>query len=93
MAGLSIEGLTGCGEGMSFRICIQIGGIPIILSAGDRGFSVPQIVGRVFLTNLALAGLALLTVARHDAVVAAAALAIGAALVAWLILGFARGRR
>jgi UDP-N-acetylmuramyl pentapeptide phosphotransferase/UDP-N-acetylglucosamine-1-phosphate transferase len=61
--------------------------------ACDRGLSVGEVVGRVFLTNLALAGLALLTVSRHDAVLAAAALAVGAALVAWLILGFARGRQ
>jgi UDP-N-acetylmuramyl pentapeptide phosphotransferase/UDP-N-acetylglucosamine-1-phosphate transferase len=61
--------------------------------AGDRGLSVREIVGRVFLTNLALAALALLTVAKHDAIVTGAALAGGAALVAWLILGFARGRR
>ena len=42
--------------------------------AGDRGYSVPDIVGRVFLTNLALAGLAFLTAAKHDPVVIMASL-------------------
>jgi UDP-N-acetylmuramyl pentapeptide phosphotransferase/UDP-N-acetylglucosamine-1-phosphate transferase len=58
--------------------------------ACDLGFSVPDIVGRVFLTNLALAGLALLTVAKHDPVVVVVALLVGAALVAWLLASFAR---
>jgi hypothetical protein len=57
------------------------------------GFSVPDIVTRVFLTNLALAGLAWLTVAKHDPVVIAASLAIGAALVVWLLASFARRKR
>jgi len=61
--------------------------------AGDLGFTVPEIVGRVFLTNLALAGLALLTIAKHDPVVIAAALLIGTALVAWLLASFARKKR
>ncbi len=61
--------------------------------AGDLGFSVPEIVGRVFLTNLALGALALVTVARHDPVLTGGALALGAALVAWLLLSFARRRR
>ncbi len=58
--------------------------------ACDLGFTVPAIVGRVFLTNLALAGLAFLTVARHDPLVITASLLIGAALVAWLLASFAR---
>jgi UDP-N-acetylmuramyl pentapeptide phosphotransferase/UDP-N-acetylglucosamine-1-phosphate transferase len=57
--------------------------------ACDRGFSVPDIVGRVFLTNLALAGLAFLTAAKHDAVVIVVSFLIGAALVAWLLASFA----
>jgi UDP-N-acetylmuramyl pentapeptide phosphotransferase/UDP-N-acetylglucosamine-1-phosphate transferase len=61
--------------------------------ACDLGFSVPEIVGRVFLTNFTLAGLALLTIAKHDPVVIAAALLIGAALVAWLLASFARKKR
>jgi UDP-N-acetylmuramyl pentapeptide phosphotransferase/UDP-N-acetylglucosamine-1-phosphate transferase len=57
--------------------------------AGDLGFSVPAIVGRVFLTNLALAGLAFLTAAMHDPIVTMVSLLIGAALVAWLLASFA----
>jgi UDP-N-acetylmuramyl pentapeptide phosphotransferase/UDP-N-acetylglucosamine-1-phosphate transferase len=61
--------------------------------ACDLGFSVPDIVGRVFLTNLALAGLAWATVAKHDPTVIAASLAIGAALVVWLLASFAQMKR
>jgi UDP-N-acetylmuramyl pentapeptide phosphotransferase/UDP-N-acetylglucosamine-1-phosphate transferase len=57
--------------------------------ACDLGFSVPDIVRRVFLTNLALAGLAFLTAAKPDPIVVAGALLIGAALVAWLLVSFA----
>ena len=60
--------------------------------AGDRGFSVPEIVGRVFLTNLALAGLAFLTAVKHDPFVITVSLLIGGALVAWLLASFARKR-
>jgi UDP-N-acetylmuramyl pentapeptide phosphotransferase/UDP-N-acetylglucosamine-1-phosphate transferase len=60
--------------------------------AGDRGLSVPAIVGRVFLTNLALAGLAFLTAAKHDPIVIAASLLVGAALVTWLLASFARDK-
>jgi UDP-N-acetylmuramyl pentapeptide phosphotransferase/UDP-N-acetylglucosamine-1-phosphate transferase len=58
--------------------------------AYDQGFSVPDIVGRVFLTNLALAGLAFLTAAKHGPFVILVSLLIGAALVAWLLASFAR---
>jgi UDP-N-acetylmuramyl pentapeptide phosphotransferase/UDP-N-acetylglucosamine-1-phosphate transferase len=58
--------------------------------ACDLGFSVPDIVRRVFLTNLALAGLAFLTVARPDPVVDTVSLMIGVALVAWLLASFAK---
>jgi UDP-N-acetylmuramyl pentapeptide phosphotransferase/UDP-N-acetylglucosamine-1-phosphate transferase len=58
--------------------------------AGDNGFSVTDVVGRVFLTNLALAGLAFLTVAKHDVVVIVVSLLTGFALVAWLLTGFAQ---
>jgi UDP-N-acetylmuramyl pentapeptide phosphotransferase/UDP-N-acetylglucosamine-1-phosphate transferase len=60
--------------------------------AGDRGYSVCAIVGRVFLTNLALAGLALLTAAKHDPIVIVVSLLIGAALVSGLLASFARGK-
>jgi UDP-N-acetylmuramyl pentapeptide phosphotransferase/UDP-N-acetylglucosamine-1-phosphate transferase len=58
--------------------------------ACDLGFSVPEIVGRVFLTNLVLAGLAFLTAAMHDPIVNLVSLLVGAALVAWLLASFAR---
>ncbi len=58
--------------------------------AGDRGFRVPDIVGRVFLTNLALAGLAFVTAAKHGPLVIVVSLLIGGALVAWLLASFAR---
>jgi UDP-N-acetylmuramyl pentapeptide phosphotransferase/UDP-N-acetylglucosamine-1-phosphate transferase len=59
--------------------------------AGDRGFSVREVVWMVFATNLLLAGLAFVTVAKPGAAVAS--LLMGAALVAWLLFTFARGKR
>ena len=61
--------------------------------ASDMGFSAPEIVTRVFATNLALAGLALITVAKPEALVITLSLTIGAALVAWLLVSFSRKRR
>jgi UDP-N-acetylmuramyl pentapeptide phosphotransferase/UDP-N-acetylglucosamine-1-phosphate transferase len=61
--------------------------------ACDLGFSVPAIVGRVFLINLALAGLALLTIVKHDPAVIVASLLAGVALVAWLLTSFAQWKR
>ena len=61
--------------------------------ACDMGFSVTEIVTRVFVTNLALAGLALITVAKPDAMVIALSLTTGAALVAWLLVSFSRKKR
>jgi UDP-N-acetylmuramyl pentapeptide phosphotransferase/UDP-N-acetylglucosamine-1-phosphate transferase len=61
--------------------------------ASDMGFSAPEIVTRVFATNLALAGLALITVAKPEALVITLSLTTGAALVAWLLVSFSRKRR
>ena len=61
--------------------------------ATDGGFAVSEVVTRVFLLNLALAALALLTVLRPGSVVGAVALGLGAALVAALLVSFARGTR
>jgi UDP-N-acetylmuramyl pentapeptide phosphotransferase/UDP-N-acetylglucosamine-1-phosphate transferase len=61
--------------------------------ATDRGFSVPQIVMRVFVVNLMLAALALATVLRPSRELDIAALIAGAVLVAWLLAGFTRGPR
>ncbi len=61
--------------------------------ATDHGFTVIQIVRRVFLVNLLLAALALATVLRPSRELDIAALIAGALLVAWLLMGFVRGRR
>ena len=61
--------------------------------ATDGGFSVNAIVLRVFLVNLALGALALITVVRPHGSVSAAALGVGAAMVGMLLESFARGRK
>jgi UDP-N-acetylmuramyl pentapeptide phosphotransferase/UDP-N-acetylglucosamine-1-phosphate transferase len=61
--------------------------------ATDRGFRVIDVVARVFFVNLGLAALALATVLKPSRELDIAALALGAALVSWLLMGFARGRR
>ncbi len=61
--------------------------------ATEGGFSVEEIVVRVFLVNLALAGLALVTAIEPDPRVDLATIALGGSLVAWLLLTFARGKR
>jgi len=61
--------------------------------ATDNGFTVPEIVGRVFMVNIGLGALALASVAAGRFIVSLAALAAGAALVAWLLATFARPRR
>jgi UDP-N-acetylmuramyl pentapeptide phosphotransferase/UDP-N-acetylglucosamine-1-phosphate transferase len=60
--------------------------------ATDRGFTVSQVVVHVFAVNVALAALALFTLAAPGLLNDAAALVCGAALVAWLLLAFARGK-
>lgn len=57
--------------------------------ATDRGLAVPEVVARVFLVNLALAGLALITVATQNVIVSLVMLSVGAAIVAWLLAAFA----
>ena len=61
--------------------------------ATDGGFSVPEIVVRVFVLNVALAALALVSAIEPDPRVDLATLALGGALVAWLLGTFARGKR
>jgi UDP-N-acetylmuramyl pentapeptide phosphotransferase/UDP-N-acetylglucosamine-1-phosphate transferase len=61
--------------------------------ACDRGLSVADIVARVFATNLTLAGIAFVTVAEHNAIVATVSLAIGGALVAWLLVSLTGDKR
>jgi len=61
--------------------------------ATDRGLNVKTIVLRVFLVNIGLGGLALITVVHTNGGVCAVALAAGAALVGVLLASFARGRK
>jgi UDP-N-acetylmuramyl pentapeptide phosphotransferase/UDP-N-acetylglucosamine-1-phosphate transferase len=61
--------------------------------AVDLGFSVSEVVCRVFLANLMLAALAVATVSVSSAWARVAALAIGVAVVAWLLVDLARGKR
>jgi len=61
--------------------------------ATDGGFSVQEIVVRVFVLNVALATLALVSAIEPDPTVDLATLALGGALVAWVLLSFARGKR
>lgn len=58
--------------------------------ATDRGFTVSQVVARVFAVNIALAALAFVTLAAPGLLIETAALVCGAAVVGWLLLGFAR---
>jgi UDP-N-acetylmuramyl pentapeptide phosphotransferase/UDP-N-acetylglucosamine-1-phosphate transferase len=60
--------------------------------ATDEGFSIDAIVLRVFLLNLGLGALAMITVVRPHGSVSIAALGIGAALVGMLLESFARAR-
>ncbi len=53
--------------------------------ATDRGLAVREIVTRVFLANLALVALALVTVAAHNIVVSLAMLSASAAIILWLL--------
>lgn len=61
--------------------------------ATDNGFSVPAVVKRVVLVNLALAALALVSVAAHSTAASLIALAASVAIVAWLLLTFSRSKR
>ena len=61
--------------------------------ATAAGFSVTEVVARVFAVNLALGALAIATVVFRGTITEIAALAIGGALVARLLIVFARGPR
>jgi UDP-N-acetylmuramyl pentapeptide phosphotransferase/UDP-N-acetylglucosamine-1-phosphate transferase len=60
--------------------------------ATDNGLTVPQIVARVFATNIVLGGLTLGSVLAGSRIAEIVALAVGCALVAVLLVGFARKR-
>jgi len=61
--------------------------------ATARGFSVTEVVARVFLVNLALVVLALTSVVEPDPLADIPLLLLGAAFVAWLLITLARGKR
>jgi len=61
--------------------------------ATDRGFGVIDVVARVFLVNVGLGALAVMTVLVPGKPTDIAALAAGGALVAWLLATFARGKK
>ena len=60
--------------------------------ATDRGFSVLEVVSRIFAVNLVLGALALATVFLPSRPTDIVALAAGGLVVAWLLLTFSRGR-
>jgi UDP-N-acetylmuramyl pentapeptide phosphotransferase/UDP-N-acetylglucosamine-1-phosphate transferase len=60
--------------------------------ATDRGFSVTEIVVRVFAVNLGLGALAAATVLANSLIANTGALVCGAALVGWLLYSFTRRR-
>jgi UDP-N-acetylmuramyl pentapeptide phosphotransferase/UDP-N-acetylglucosamine-1-phosphate transferase len=61
--------------------------------ATDGGFSVTEVVARVFLGNVILGALAIGTVMAPSRLGNIIALLLGAALVAWLLVVFARGKK
>jgi UDP-N-acetylmuramyl pentapeptide phosphotransferase/UDP-N-acetylglucosamine-1-phosphate transferase len=61
--------------------------------ATDRGFRVIDVVARVFAVNLMLAALAFATILLPSRTMEIAALSVGMALVAWLLIVLARGPR
>ena len=60
--------------------------------ATDRGFSVTEIVARVFALNIGLCALALISVIAPNVMAQLAALCAGAALVGWVLFVFSRGK-
>jgi UDP-N-acetylmuramyl pentapeptide phosphotransferase/UDP-N-acetylglucosamine-1-phosphate transferase len=60
--------------------------------ATDRGLKVPEVVARVFVVNLALAGLAFITVAAQNIIVSLTMLTAAAAIVYRLLAAFASGK-
>jgi UDP-N-acetylmuramyl pentapeptide phosphotransferase/UDP-N-acetylglucosamine-1-phosphate transferase len=60
--------------------------------ATDKGFSVIEVVARVFAVNVALAELALTTILLPSRAMDVAALAVGVTIVAWLLFALSQGR-
>jgi UDP-N-acetylmuramyl pentapeptide phosphotransferase/UDP-N-acetylglucosamine-1-phosphate transferase len=61
--------------------------------ATERGFTVTGVVTRVFFVNLVLAALALVTLTLPGRATDLATLLVGTALVAWLLVSFAHGKK
>ena len=61
--------------------------------ATDKGFATMAVVARVFVVNIGLGILAVISVIVPGRPSEIAALAVGAGLVAWLLVTFERGRR
>jgi UDP-N-acetylmuramyl pentapeptide phosphotransferase/UDP-N-acetylglucosamine-1-phosphate transferase len=61
--------------------------------ATDRGFTVSEVVARVFIVNVVLCALAILTVVAPGRINDIAALSGGAAIVTLLLAAFARGKK
>jgi UDP-N-acetylmuramyl pentapeptide phosphotransferase/UDP-N-acetylglucosamine-1-phosphate transferase len=59
--------------------------------ATDQGFRVVEVVARVFAINVALAALAFATILLPSPTTNIAAVSVGTALVAWLLVVFTRG--
>ena len=60
--------------------------------ATARGYSVPEVIARVFAVNIALLVLAIITVLVPSTLTDVVALALAGALVALLLAAFRRGR-
>jgi UDP-N-acetylmuramyl pentapeptide phosphotransferase/UDP-N-acetylglucosamine-1-phosphate transferase len=61
--------------------------------ATERGFSVVEVVARVFLLNLVLCSLAVATLLSSNNTTVIGAIVIGIILVTWLLVTFSRGKR
>ncbi len=61
--------------------------------ATERGLTVLDVVGRVFVVNVGLCALAVMTVIVPGRISEVAALLGGIALVAWLLVAFSRGKK
>jgi UDP-N-acetylmuramyl pentapeptide phosphotransferase/UDP-N-acetylglucosamine-1-phosphate transferase len=59
--------------------------------ATERGFTVLEVVCRVFVVNVLLVALAVATMVRPSLITSIGALVLGGAIVAWLLTTFARG--
>jgi UDP-N-acetylmuramyl pentapeptide phosphotransferase/UDP-N-acetylglucosamine-1-phosphate transferase len=61
--------------------------------ATERGFSVSDVVGRVFAVNVGLGVLAVASILADVPLTDVAALLLGAGMVTWLLVTFARGKK